>query len=285
MVFAFLPTAILFSLSFLSFCGCMIMLMPPASVTGSVGTLLLMLSSACMLLAIKGADILYANSMKLLAEDFDEWYRTQQRIAVRCNGVYRLIVTLNLLHGTSAYDKNDLTRQLLSELRPQVEKNTNTYYRWLFLMHMMAYKTKIHDFSYMQELTADTYRQLQAARVNGKVTKKQLQQHQYYGELQMQFFRHTAAELSSTEQRLTELTYAAANMDLQNLKGIAAKDGYAHCTDYYIMGICCTVLGNQAEADRLFAAIAATPYHYPLIDRVRRYQRTGNLAILLETCP
>lgn len=285
MIFAFLFSALLFSAGLLCLLGGSVILLMRLPIPTYWGELLLIASFILMVVASLAANKRYKRTMKLCSQSYDQWAAEQRRIASRSAGIFKITVLLNMIPGICAYEKIADGHRILTEIQPLVEKRTDTYSKFCYLMQVLAIKEKQHDLSYARELLTEAWNYLNNADISNRKLKQQYIEQYHYARTELDFYCR-ASRFSSPEDRLlAEKLNTDAKQLLQNLKGVSFDIGYAPLTFYYNIGLTAVFLGRPKEAQEAFDTIVRAPYAFSLIHRVRQYQQTGDISILLSMIP
>ena len=285
MVFCFLSTSVLYIVSLLVFvlsiCASVIFYetaLIPASI-------LMLISFFSILLSHIGSKKLYDCSMSLTSSGFDKWYSVQKGVAKRCSKRFRGVVLLNMAFVCCAFERTAECRSALMQARAHIDRSDNVYYRFVYLMNVLALKEKTHDMRFVNELFSEILSLIKSPQFPKYESRKRCLEQYRYNITELQCYMRTPVQLTVTDR---ELTVRLGKLSLENskkLSKLAELIGYSRLSYLYNAGLALTILGNEADADRLFNYIADSPYEYPLCERVRRYLIDRDINRIMEVVP
>lgn len=285
MIFAFLPTAVVFFAAMFFF-GAAVALLLTNSLFGAIaGLSSMLLSLVAETVAIKGSHKLYMASMAQLPIDYDGWLSKQRKILNRSYGAKRMLVLCNLLYGTLAYEQTETAMEYLEMLRSAAEKKNQPMLMYHYAAGLLSVKEKKQDLEAADTLLAQMYDALNHPKFPGGEIKAMYVSRFEYNRLKVEFYKRTPEQLRTTDKHLTEQMIASSRIVSTADGGINQLLGYTALSCYYNAGLSYVLLGQQQEADRFFEQIIASGCGYPLVDRVKRYRETQELSMLFEVMP
>lgn len=286
MIFAFLSATVMFICSLLAL-GVSIFLLTtrdPFFADASIFITFMALLGA--FISVKGSYKLYLSSMNTLYEDFDKWYRKQQKIEKRSLSFNRLLVLQNIVYGSLAYEKLDEAALYLEKLGRLTAEKGNPYYNYIYLSRLLRLMEKKHDLSGSDKILYKMYEMLNSPYFPGGSTKSLAIAGFEYLRLEIEFYKRTPEMLRSTDRRIAEQFNAAAKIYCSEITGSLSKvSGYSVLACCYNIGLSCAVMGDMKNAAQYFEYITSSKLNFPLVSRVRNYLSTGDISVLMQTMP
>lgn len=285
MVFAFLPTALLFFVAMFFF-GAAIALLFMGNLIGALLGLGAMLASLIAeTLAIKGSHKLYIASMATLPLGYDKWLKKQQSIASRSFGMKRLYVFSNILMGALAYEQLDDALEALEMLRPCAEKKKNPYVRYNYYSGLLSVREKMQELSSADYLLEQMYETLNSPKFPQGGVKASYVTHFEYTQAAIEFYKRTPRQLSTTDRNVAEKLIAVSRINASVSNKLSQIIGYRALSCYYNIGLSLEVIGEHQQAGEYFDRIVNSGCLYPLVDRVRLFLSSNDLSILFSKMP
>lgn len=284
MIFAFLPTTLLFFVAMFFF-GAAVALLLMNSLAGTLLGLSAMIASlAAEMIAIKGSHALYVASMSQLPLGFDKWYKRQQGIAARSFGMKRMYVISNIVSGCAAYERTEEALEALETLRVKAEKSSSPLLQYIYYSGVLAVREKMHDLSSADYLLSRMYDALNSPKFPAGNFRASYVSGFEYSRAQIEFYKRTPQQLTEDKSFVRQLiTTAEINAAAGN--PTSQRVAYRTLSSYYNIGLCYEILGEHDKATQYFDRIAASGCLYPLTDRVKRYLLSNDISILFSTMP
>ncbi len=285
MVFCFLSTAVLYIASLSVFIISTVITVINYQTQIFPGGILMLISFCTTVLAHIGAKKLYDSSMSVTAESFDKWYSKQLSISKRCFRSSRMAVLLNIAFVCCAFERTDEARLVLTQVRPLIDRHGNAYYRYIYLMSVLAYKEKTHDMSYVSELIAEIYAIVRSPIFPKYESRTDCLDQCDYALAELQLYIRDPRQLSDPDKQLA-LRLRQLALELSSKESFLSEIiGYSRLSYYYNAGLAAAILGDLVDADRFFGYIASSPCGFPICDRARTFLIDRDISALMKTIP
>ncbi len=290
MVFAFLPTTVMYLSSIMLAIVCLTMQITGWFPEPFLMFVLLIVAVGAAILSWLLASRLYIHTVrKLTVAGFEQWVRRQQKISRRCHGKFRLSVQLNMVFAAIVYEKTDLAIRLMTDLKPRIEKTNHAYYNFVYLADTVGLKQKLHDNSDCQEIFAAMYQNLSSPAFPGGTTYERMASGLEYQRLELEFYRRSPQQLSTIDRGLTQQFNLNARIYLKYAMAQSIPDTYDILSACYNIGLSYFLLGNTQQAANYFQQLAAAPEDYPFLQRIRQFLQMPlsqrDFSLLMQTAP
>ncbi len=285
MVFAFLPTTVMLICSFLAMGVSVFLISTRDAFYADIGAGVMFMAAFGTLLTVKSSHKLYISSMGVLHEDFDKWYRKQQKIAAKSLAAKKLFVLSNIINGALAYEKLDEASESIERFGRHISKKGHPYYNYIYLDKLLSLMEKKHDLSDSKELLSQMYEMLNSKYFPDGNIKTSFISHFEHTRMAVEFYKRTPEMLRTTDRHIAEQFNVASKLYLSVIVKSSPQVSYPLLTCYYDIGLSYAVMGNTENASQYFEYISSSKRNYPLVSRVRTYLSTGDIFILMQTMP
>ena len=286
MMFAFLPTAIMYILNIaLMLLSFYISFTAESMKDIGISLCLFLISFISMIAVVVFSLRLYLTLLPECGTDFEKWYAKQKRISKRAVGGNKTAVLLNMAYGCIANERTEEAAECLTRVKKRVERSGKPIYTFIYLSNLLHYKEIQHDLSNSATLLAHMQEQLQRMKFRSdRVRVSYINRFEYIC-LSVELYKRTPEMLSGAERELTQRYNIAANTNLQNIAGAEKSFGYSELSLCYGIALSNIILGSESQAQPYLEAIAGSGLKYPLVQRVERYLSKKDISILMETMP
>ncbi len=282
MVFAFLPTALLYLCSGAgaALSIVMVLISPRSSVLPC--SVLFLCSAAGILISYTLSDRLDRLSEEGFLTDFDRSYRAAVKRSHRCFGSYRIITLLNTAYYCCAYERLEEARSVLLKAKRLIEKNGSSTCRCAYLLLVLEYKKKTRDMKDIGKIISHTAESIGSARYVTRSGRKNAADALIYSAAELELYSRPASELSSVRRDTAEKLYRLSSERLARCDG---RVSYKRLRIIYDHALACILTGRNDEAQRCLNALISSSAPFPLCLRARKYLADGDIRILLERTP
>ncbi len=282
MIFAFLPTAVLYICSCAGFITSLIMIFPSPFSSFPLCALLFLCSSAGVLLSYIAADTLDCISEEGFLYDFDRSFSSAIRRSRRCFGAYRIVSLLDTAYYCCAYEKLPQARETLLEAKRLIEKSSASPYRATYLYLVLEYKKKSHDTNNISSLISLTADNISSARYITRKGRNSAEQSLVYSVSQLELYSHTAEELMNSRRDIAERIY---RLTAEGIRTSTKGNRYKKLCFIYDHALSCLLTNRAKEAESCIDALSRTPTAFPLSQRIQDYIISRDISVLMQTTP
>lgn len=282
MVFAFLPTAVLYLCSCAGFLLTFAMIfLAPQSLT-LLCSILFLCSAAGIMISYIISDKLDHISQKGFFSDFSKSFNSAVKSSRRCFGSYRTAALLDTAYYCCAYERLDEARDLLQKTKRRIEKSGNSPYRAAHLFLVLEYRKKSHDMKNIGTLISQTADCISSVRYVTRNGRTNAEQALLYSAAELELYSKTADELRNSRRDIAERMY---RLSAERIKSEDNANSYKRLCFIYDHAISCLLTGRNLEAESCFKALSLAHSDFPLCHRVQRYLLSRDISVLMETTP
>ena len=282
MVFAFLPTALLYLCSGAGAILSIVLLCISPSSAALLCSVLFVCSAAGILLSYVLSEKLDDMSEEGFLTDFDRTYRAALGRSRRCFGTYRIVSLLDTAYYCCAYERLNEARDVLLRAKPLIEKNGSSPCRAAYLLLVLEYRKKSKDMNGIGAIIAQAADSISSSRYVTRSGRKNAEQALVYSAAELELYSRTAEELASSRRDVTDKMY---RLSAEVMRSPAKGGTYKKFCAVYDHALVCILSGRNEEAQRCLSALAGSLCPFPLRLRAQRYLDSGNIQVLMEKTP
>ena len=284
MVFAFLSTTVLLLSSLVLFGISVFLFILRDNAYADLIIFLSLISVGGAMLAVAGSYKLYNQSMAILGDDFDKWYKRQKKNIRLSIGGKKVLALSNTIYGCLAYERMDEAKPLIDRFKMIIAKNDVPIYKYLCFSHMLSFDEKNGDISNAGNYLSEMYSSLTSGKFPANLKTKFMNIFEY-SKSEVEFYTKTPEQLRTVDKRIAEQLNISSKLCVSNLDITAIQTGYPLLMYYYNTGLSYAILGDVQGASQYLGYIASDGTEYPRVKRVNKYIATGDINILLSKMP
>ena len=230
---------------------------------------------------------MYFNSLNRCDTDYDGFMKQQKKYCNKCKKKVRsmnTIVEQNKIAGMIYHEDFDNAKKDLIALGKTLAiADPLSKFQYLsFLLaielHQKKFKGVSHFISEMRELLSqinfsdDEYSETSSTKFESILEGYRISN---------DFYQIDPDNFSSYDKTVAEKMISKADKMLELLPEMKTFPHYFKLINYHDKAVAYVLLNEKEKAEPLFAEIAATDYTYPFVKRVKQYQETGDIHILI----